>query len=175
MERKAESEDLFRSVYEEVYPVLTRILYRYTYDLEATEDICQEAFIRYFEHMDQAPTSQEARYWLIRVAKNLGANYRKRKGRERSAYERFGHEPVGHEEGGEERTLRAETSRAVRAALERLPKKAREVLVLKEYGELSYAEIGEVLGITEANVKVRVYRARRKLMGLVDIGDVYVP
>ncbi|TFG83642.1 MAG: RNA polymerase subunit sigma-24, partial [Spirochaetales bacterium] len=48
------------------------------------------------------------------------------------------------------------------------------VLVLKEYGGLNYKEIGKVLGITEGNVKVRVFRAREALATLMreDSGDV---
>ncbi len=44
-----------------------------------------------------------------------------------------------------------------------LPYKLRVVLVLKEYEGLSYREIGSIMGISEGNVKVRVYRGREKL------------
>ena len=43
----------------------------------------------------------------------------------------------------------------------------RTVLVLKEYGQLNYKEIGSILGITEGNVKVRVFRARERLLELL--------
>jgi RNA polymerase sigma-70 factor (ECF subfamily) len=43
----------------------------------------------------------------------------------------------------------------------------REVLVLKEYTDFSYAEIGKMLLITEGNVKVRVFRARAQLAKLL--------
>jgi RNA polymerase sigma-70 factor (ECF subfamily) len=42
------------------------------------------------------------------------------------------------------------------------------VLTLKEYAELNYREIGRVLGISEGNVKVRVFRARERLALLLD-------
>jgi RNA polymerase sigma-70 factor (ECF subfamily) len=41
-------------------------------------------------------------------------------------------------------------------------------LILKEYGELNYKEIGRSLGISEGNVKVRVFRARERLAGLLN-------
>ena len=50
----------------------------------------------------------------------------------------------------------------------------REVLILKEYGDLNYKEIGKVLGITEGNVKVRVFRAREQLLKLLGEDDVYL-
>ena len=49
------------------------------------------------------------------------------------------------------------------------------VLILREYAELNYKEIGRVLGITEGNVKVRVFRAREQLAKLIGEDDVYMP
>jgi RNA polymerase sigma-70 factor (ECF subfamily) len=51
----------------------------------------------------------------------------------------------------------------------------KEVLVLREYGDLNYKEIGEALGITEGNVKVRVFRAREQITKMIGEGDVYMP
>jgi RNA polymerase sigma-70 factor (ECF subfamily) len=55
------------------------------------------------------------------------------------------------------------------------------VLILREYGELNYRKIGQVLGISEGNVKVRVFRARERLAALLKAeerfrkDDSYVP
>ena len=46
---------------------------------------------------------------------------------------------------------------------------------VREYGGLNYKEIGETLGITEGNVKVRVFRAREQLTKLIGEDDVYMP
>jgi RNA polymerase sigma-70 factor (ECF subfamily) len=45
------------------------------------------------------------------------------------------------------------------------------VLILKEYGEMNYKEIGRALGISEGNVKVRVFRARERLALLLGTED----
>jgi RNA polymerase sigma-70 factor (ECF subfamily) len=45
------------------------------------------------------------------------------------------------------------------------------VLILKEYAELNYKEIGRALGISEGNVKVRIFRARERLAGLLEGGS----
>ena len=70
--------------------------------------------------------------------------------------------------------LKSETVNKVKAALELLPEKLREVLVLREYGDMNYKEIGQMLGITEGNVKVRVFRAREQLIKLIGEEDVYM-
>ena len=67
------------------------------------------------------------------------------------------------EETGEGLLVKKETSEEVKSALDKLPENLRMVLVLKEYAEMNYKEIGRVLGISEGNVKVRVFRARERL------------
>jgi RNA polymerase sigma-70 factor (ECF subfamily) len=101
------------------------------------------------------------------VIKNLSFNVAKRMSRERRAYERAYHEPKPHTVTGEEAVIRDEEAHAVQEAIELLPEKLKSVLVLKEYGDLNYREIASVLGITEGNVKVRVFRARERLMDIL--------
>ena len=124
-------------------------------------------FSRYHEKEMSFPNADEAKYWLIRVVKNAALNYAKRKERERRAYQRAFREADRKSESGEGDLLRKETRREVTEALARLPEKFRMVLVLKEYGELNYREIGRALGISEGNVKVRVFRARERLAALL--------
>ncbi|MFW5742657.1 MAG: RNA polymerase sigma factor [Spirochaetota bacterium] len=159
--------DIFQLVYQHVYPIIFRITYRIVGREDVAEDLCQEAFIKYYERIDTFPDVDQAKYWLIRVAKNLALNSAKRSGRERRAYERVYHEPKRLPRSGEDEVIRKESEEEVQAALSRLPEKMRTVLVLKEYGQLTYKEIGSILGITEGNVKVRVFRARERLLELL--------
>jgi RNA polymerase sigma-70 factor (ECF subfamily) len=85
------------------------------------------------------------------------------------------HEPQRIDEADDTRLLREETARIVRRAVNNLPKNLRDVMVLKEYGSLSYGEIAETLGISVANVKVRVHRARTRLAKELEEGDVHIP
>ena len=157
----------FRKLYETVFPILFRVAYRITTSEEAAEDLCQEAFFRLHEKNMVFPSPDEAKYWLIRVVKNAALNYAKRKVRERKAYQRVFREDVKIEKTGESSLVEKETRAEVREALEKLPENLRVVLILKEYGELNYKEIGRSLGISEGNVKVRVFRARERLSGFL--------
>jgi len=158
----------FSKLYETVFPILFRVAYRITSSEEAAEDLCQEAFFRLHEKNMVFPSPDEAKYWLIRVVKNAALNYAKRKVRERKAYQRAFKEDTRKEETGENLLLKKETREEVREALEKLPENLRIVLILKEYGELNYKEIGRSLGISEGNVKVRVFRARERLSRLLN-------
>ncbi|MDR2363356.1 MAG: RNA polymerase sigma factor [Spirochaetaceae bacterium] len=157
----------FRKIYESTFMVLFRVAYRIVADEEAAEDLCQEAFFRLYEKNMVFPSPDEAKYWLIRVVKNAALNYAKRKDRERRAYQRAFREPAQTQETGEGLLLRQETQNEIQDALKKLPENLRIVLILKEYGELNYKEIGRTLGISEGNVKVRIFRARERLAGIL--------
>lgn len=175
MKRKDTSPPAFRHVYETVFPLIVRVVYKITGDMDSAEELCQEAFIRYYERRNKIPDANQAKYWLIRVAKNLALNYQKRKTREYRAYERSYFEPRHVDDSAEVGMMKEQSHEAVRDALNELPENLKVVLVLKEYGELSYREISSILGISEGNVKVRAYRAREKLAQNLKDGDVYVP
>jgi RNA polymerase sigma-70 factor (ECF subfamily) len=169
--RKPMSFTDFRRLYDTAFPILFRVAYRIANSEEAAEDLCQEAFFRLYEKNMVFPNPEEAKYWLIRVVKNAALNYAKRKERERRAYQRAFREDVRQEETGEGILIKAEIKQEIKEALEKLPENLRMVLVLKEYGELNYKEIGRILTISEGNVKVRVFRARERLAGLLQGGS----
>ena len=157
----------FHRLYETSFPILFRVAYRIAGSEEAAEDLSQEAFFKMHEKGMVFPNLEEAKYWLIRVVKNASLNYAKRKARERKAYQKAFREDTRTTETGEAALLKKEAQGEVLEALEKLPEKLKTVLVLKEYGELNYKDIGNVLGISEGNVKVRVFRARERLSGFL--------
>ncbi|MCF7934487.1 MAG: RNA polymerase sigma factor [Spirochaetia bacterium] len=174
MEIQSNGYESFQQVYKEVFPVLMRVAYHVTYNMDASEDVCQEAFIRFYNRNLSFPSIDEAKYWLIRVTKNLSINYVKRKGREQVAVERIKKQPKPVHETGEDTVLEQEACLRVREAIQMLPEKLRAVLVLKEYSDLNYKEIATILNISESNVKVRVHRARQQLEQLLNQEEIHV-
>ncbi len=164
----------FREVYEAVFPVLIKVVYHIVGSMEVAEDICQETFIRFYKKKIQFPSMDEMRYWLIRVAKNLAFNYYRRREREYRAVTRLGKEKPLTDDGGLDFIFREETQQIVKKALDTLPEKLKSVLILKEYGGLSYRDIAKVLHISENNVKIRVFRARNALQQKIDKETVHV-
>ena len=78
--RRDDGINTFREVYQQIFPVLIRIAFHITGDMTVSEDLCQEAFIKYHQRMIPFPNIDQAKYWLIRVVKNLSLNFEKRKG-----------------------------------------------------------------------------------------------
>lgn len=181
----------FRSLYESNSDMLLRIAFRITNSTEAAEDVVHDAFGKLVEKNMVFPTRNDAKYWLIRVVKNGAINYAKRKGRETRAYEKWWRSeasPVEEVEAGslsiketgteagvqqsvEDDVLRKETAEEMKRLLDSLPAKLKMVLILKEYGGMSYREIGKILGISEGNVKVRAFRAREALLARMSRED----
>jgi RNA polymerase sigma-70 factor (ECF subfamily) len=157
----------FKRLYDSTFQVLFRVAFRVTNSREAAEDLCQESFFRLYEKNMVFPNQEEAKYWLIRVVKNAALNYAKRKERERKAYQKAFREDTRQEETGEGLLVKKETMEEIQEALNKLPENLRMALVFKEYAEMNYKEIGRILGISEGNVKVRVFRARERLAALL--------
>ena len=164
----------FQIVYEQVFPVVMRVAYHVTYNMDMSEDICQEAFIKFYEKNIYFRSIDESKYWLIRVVKNMSINVVKRKVREQATVERLKQVTPKPSASGEEALLGNETRIAVREAVEKLPEKLKSVLVLREYANLNYRQIAQILRISESNVKVRAHRARKMMETLLNREDLHV-
>jgi RNA polymerase sigma-70 factor (ECF subfamily) len=164
----------FVEIYESLFSMIFRIAFRVTGDVGIAEDICHETFIKFYERGRLFPDANQTKYWLIRVAKNVALNSEKRKTRERDAFARLTRLKPAATRSSEDEFIEDETVREVQQALNLLPSKLRVVLVLKEYEGLTYKEIASIMGITEGNVKVRVFRGREKLEKIFESrsGDV---
>ncbi len=150
------------------YGNLKRIAFHICGDEAVAEELSQEAFLRYYERRHRLPVGNEARYWLIRVVRNLAFNHEKRRGRENKVYRDYAQElRLEVQNEGEKTVLEEEVRKDVRKALGMLPYKLRITLILKEYAGFPYATIAKILRISENNVKIRVFRARQHLSKLL--------
>lgn len=164
----------FRAIYNETFTLLYRVAWRVVNEEEAAEDLVHDSYIKASEKKMVFPSMDDAKFWLIRVVKNASLNYAKRKTREAKAYHKVLYESKKSAESADTSLLKEDAKRVATEALNKLPKGLREVLILREYGDLNYKEIGKVLGITEGNVKIRMFRAREQLEKLLGADDVYI-
>jgi RNA polymerase sigma-70 factor (ECF subfamily) len=138
------------------------VIFRMCGDVHLAEDAAQEAFIRAWLHLGSFRVDSSLRNWLYRIALNTATDMlRKDKRIEPGDLEDF-HLP-DPQPGPEGTYLQDERTALVQAAIASLPEASRVVLVLKEYGELSYREIAEALYIPIGTVMSRLNYARRLL------------
>ncbi len=164
----------FKIIYGATMQMLFKISFRIVNDEEAAEDLAHDSLIKANEKQLEFQTINDAKFWLIRVVKNASLNYVKRKAREKKAYQKALYEDHRTAPSGETELLQSETIKNAQKALDKLPKKLKEAIILKEYSDLNYKDIGKILGISEGNVKVRIFRARKILEELLGDDDVYL-
>lgn len=165
----------FKKIYDASMQMLFRISFKIVNDEDAAEDLAHDSLIKANEKNLVFPSLNDAKYWLIRVVKNASLNYIKRKDREKKAYEKVLYEEKNESDSGEVNLLKEESIKKAREALKKLPRNLQDVVILKEYSDMNYKEIGKVLGITEGNVKVRIFRAREQLARMIGEDNVFLP
>ena len=147
--------------FEEVYRLYFADVYRYalalTRDEAAAEEITQETFFRSLTAIDGFRGECQLRVWLCQIARNLYFRACREQKRFRQAEMEEG------DEGIEESFCDRDAARRLHRLLHDLEEPYKEVFSLRTFGELPFAQIGELFGKTESWARVTYFRARRKL------------
>lgn len=158
----------FDEAYRALFPTIFRVAYRISGDSGLAEDLAHEAFVQLLRRNGDLPSLSDTKYWLLRVVRNLSLNLQQRRIRERQAYDRACDLAPNFAPSSDKPVLDAEQRSLVQQALDALPRQMRSILVMREYGGLSYREIAVVFRISESNVKVRLHRARTRMAHLLE-------
>jgi len=125
-------------------------------------DLTQDTFAKALTHYAQSrPENPQA--WIMRIARNTCLDLLRRKKVRGPLH------PVSEFTAVDRRTPESQAGREeeigiVRKAIASLPRRQRDVLVLREYAELSYQEIGQTLRISSGTVMSRLNRARQAVL-----------
>lgn len=150
--------------FQEVYDLYFRDVYRYALSLcrneVLAEEITQETFYKALGGLDGFDGKSKISVWLCQIAKNTYISmYRKDKRQDPNA-DLTMLPGVG---GMEERLFDQETAFAIHKILHTLDDPYKEVFSLRVFGELSFRQIAELFGKTEAWARVTYHRARLKI------------
>jgi RNA polymerase sigma-70 factor, ECF subfamily len=135
-------------------------------DPTQAEDVAQEVFIKVHRRLRTLRDPERFVPWLLSVARNTA--YDAGRSRKRRPLVLVDDDTLGRLGGSVDPHLDLE----VEDALARLDDDMRESLVLVGMLGFSYQEAAGVVGVPEGTVKSRVFRARRMLMDLLDVGDI---
>lgn len=135
-------------------------------------DVAQDAMVRFFRSLERFDASRPVRPWLLRIVRNLVRDRARRMRVRRTeslepAEDALRFEPKDPTPGPEAQTARHELQALLWSCLRELPPHYREVLVLRDYQDLAYAEIATTLKIPRGTVMSRLHRARRLLRDVV--------
>jgi len=162
-------EDLLRTHTRKVY----NLCYRFTGRTGEAEDLTQEVFIKIFQTLQTYDAAQGTFLtWLSRVARNHLVDHYRRTRRERltsSLEEEPGvlEATPSAEEPPQARVESRERRELLQAALDRLSPDMREAVILRDFQDLDYDEIAEVLGVPQGTVKSRINRGRLELAKVI--------
>ena len=138
-------------------------LYRLTGDRSTAEDLVSETFLRIYDARRSFRAGSTFVPWMLTIARRLAIGEMRKQRIRLLARDRLQREQEPCFPAHEWDPERDDASRHVREALLGLAEDQRTALVLKEYMELSYREVAQVLGCSEEAARARAYRARAAL------------
>jgi len=152
------------------------VIYRFLGDYEDATDLTQETFVSAFRHYDRFRGDSKVFTWLYQIARNLCINRVRQRDRQRSLkIESLDQTRDGDDEEGLTREVadwthspqqvleEKELHQRILAAIDSLPPDYKEVVLLREFQQMSYNEIVAATGLSLENVKTRLSRARAML------------
>ncbi|CCQ93627.1 RNA polymerase sigma factor, sigma-70 family protein [[Clostridium] ultunense Esp] len=147
-----------------IFLFISRILKPYRYD-EMTDDLVQETFYKAYKNLHTFRDEDAAfSTWLYTIAKNtVLSELRRSRNSEIYIDEKYALSLVSHDPLPDQEILRQERAGVVREAIQKLPDTQRSALLLREYEEMEYKEIAQLLGLTVSSVKSLLFRARTSL------------
>ncbi len=151
------------AIYRQHAPAVFRYAWGLCGDRSAAEDLVSETFMRLLTRAPKLETRTALAY-LLAIARNAYLNGRRRRRTEVPIPDDLADPGPDPARAREERARLA----SVLAALRDLPEGERSALLLRADHELAYEEIAAVLGITVGAARVRVHRARLKLLARAD-------
>lgn len=158
------SEDALELVVRQHARLVYRIAYAVLRNHHDAEDVTQETFVRVLRWRKNLDRVRDLKAWLARIAWRIAIDRVKKKPTvPLNEVEDGGDYAKASSGDAEQSLLSSEMSDLMRRMIAGLPGQLREVIVLSTIQELSPAEIGEVLEISEAAVRSRLFRAREIL------------
>jgi RNA polymerase sigma-70 factor (ECF subfamily) len=159
-------------------------LYRYLYhllggDRGRAEELTQETFLKVFCHITSYDPERKFSTWLFAIARNLAFDDLKRS--RPLPFSSFSETDDGavwiENRVAEERTpaticIENEEQHLIMKAVSSLPPDYRDVVILRYFEGLPYLEIAEILGCPVTTIKIRLFRAKKRLLGMLGEGAV---
>ena len=165
-------EELVRRYQDRVF----NLCFRFLREREVAEEIAQDVFVAVYKHVEGFKGDSKFSTWLFRVVANHCHNkskyLRRRKHKQQDSIDA----PLEGEDGDLKRELPDDPDRSpeelagrrglnemIQSAISELDDDHRVIVLLRDVEDMSYEEIGSILGLPEGTVKSRLHRARNEL------------
>jgi len=173
MARIAEGdEDVFEILVNRHQTSILNLIYRFIGDRTQAKDLAQEVFLKVWQSAQNYEPKAKFTTWVYRITANLCFNELKSSRRKKwfsflqsdeDSKHTFEETLADTAPSAEDLLLEKERSRQISDALQSLPENQRMALILKRYDDLSYQEIGQIIGCSVSAVESLLVRAKRTL------------
>lgn len=152
---------------EELYREYSKIVYRFLLslcrDAQLAEELTQETFLQAFLSLERFDGSCKLSVWLCQVARHLFYQHLRKTGREVPTEQSRIPESVAADNTERAAVTKLELMDVLKE-MQKLPPQMREVIYLRVMGQLSFREIGEIVGKSENWARVTFYRGKEQLL-----------
>jgi RNA polymerase sigma-70 factor (ECF subfamily) len=156
---------------EKYHDAIYNFIYRMIHDREQVEDLTQEAFIKAFASLKSFNEEFAFSTWLYKIATNNSIDYIRKKKLQMYSIDKpieskdsdFAFELPDESAEADKHLISGQRAQLVREAINQLPEKYRQVILLRHAEERSYEEIAKMLKLPIGTVKAHIFRARELL------------
>lgn len=147
-------------IYKEYYPIVYKYLCCITHNPDISEELTQETFYKMIKNIDSFNGNSKLSSWLCEIAKNLWYDELRKRKRKTVIAESFEEKFTTNME--ENLIYKEEISMAYHK-INSLDVETKRVMYLRLHADMSFKEIGQVLGKTETWARVTFYRGKKKV------------
>jgi RNA polymerase sigma factor, sigma-70 family len=151
-------------LYEQNAKIVYHFLYSRCHDAHLSEELMQETFLRAYRTIERFDGSCKISVWLCQIAKHLLYQHWQKSRREIPSALKEDTIQASEKEDMERNLLVRFELLDVLKEMQKLPDKMREVMYLRLTGDLTFREIGEIMGKSENWARVNFYRGKERLL-----------
>jgi RNA polymerase sigma-70 factor (ECF subfamily) len=137
---------------------------------EEAEEIAQDSFVKAFRSLDRFKMESSFATWLYRIVYNTSISHVRTKKKKVLSLEDFpsGAIDFATDNPGEEEANKEYKNSLINYALKKIKEEERGLISLYYYEDMSLEEISELTGIGKQNIKVKLFRARKKMLEIIE-------
>lgn len=157
-------------IYKEYFDIVYKYLIYLTHDKELSEDLAQETFIKMIKYIDKFEGKSKLSSWLCEISKNLYFDYLRKNKKKKLVENKLNDIEIQSNQNIESEYIEKEDECTLFEKIDSLDEITKRIIYLRIKGELSFKEIGEIIGKSENWVRVNYFRGKQKVKEELDDG-----
>jgi len=158
------NKEKFEMIIEQYEGLLKSIVYGMTYDIEQTQDLVQEIFLKSYLKINSYNPSYSFKSWLTTLARNHTIDYLRKK---RNTLSIHNVDPVEYSYTDKDNTIKDEHNNMIEYAIRQLDENDRALIFLKYHEGYSNEELASCMNIPYSNIRTKIFRAKEKLGNII--------